>query len=381
MTHDNIAQIPKNEMVTYTWGVVDFCPQKSNPHRICITAGGNLINYPGELFTRTANLTTSKLMWNSVLSTEGSKYMCLYIKNFYLTAPLGRFEYMKMPLELFPEWIKIQYDLEKYALNRFVYLEMWQAVWGLLQAGILEIKLLRCHLLPHSYYKCNNTPSLWKNQTCPIAFTLVVDNFGVKYVGKKHADHLIQCIKETYELTEDWTGDSYCGIKLNWNYDVRMLNILMPTRYIKKLLQKYKYCVPPKPQHCPYSPSPIQYGAKAQTPILVNISPKLSPNNIKEIQQIIGSILYYAWAVDITVLMALSSIAIKQTKGTTNMMQKAKQLLDYLATNPDATIRFRASDMIMNVRSEVSYLSGANARSRACRHFFHGMDSKRQQSH
>jgi hypothetical protein len=69
------------------------------------------------------------------------------------------------------------------------------------------------------------------------------------------------------------------------------------------------------------------------------------------------------WAVSITVLMALSSIAIEQTKETTNTMEKAKQLLDYLATNPDATIRFRASNMIMNVHSDASYLSEANAHS------------------
>jgi hypothetical protein len=117
----------------------------------------------------------------------------------------------------------------------------------------------------------------------PIAFTLVVDNFGVKYVGHEHADHLIQCIKETYELIKDWTGDLYCGIKLGWDCNARTLNILMPG-YITKLLQKYKHCIPPKPQHCPYSPSPKQYGAKAQAPIPIDISPKLSPKEIKEIQ-------------------------------------------------------------------------------------------------
>jgi hypothetical protein len=194
MTHDDIAQIPKNQTLIYARVVVDFCPQKSDPHHICITPGGNLINYLGELSTRTADLTTSKLMWNSVLSTEGAKYMCLNIKNFYLTAPLDRFECMKMPLVLFPEWIKKNIDLDKYTLNRFVYLEMQQAVLGLPQAGILANKLLRHPLLPHGYYECNNTPGLWKHQTCPIALTLVVDNFRVKYVGKEHTDHLIQCI-------------------------------------------------------------------------------------------------------------------------------------------------------------------------------------------
>jgi hypothetical protein len=81
MTHDKIARIPKHQTVTYAHMVVDFCSQKANPHRIQITARGNLINYPGELSMQTADLTTSKLMWSSVLSTEGAKYMCLNTNN------------------------------------------------------------------------------------------------------------------------------------------------------------------------------------------------------------------------------------------------------------------------------------------------------------
>jgi hypothetical protein len=57
-------------------------------------------------------------------------------------------------------------------------------------------------------------------------------------------------------------------------------------------------------------------------------------------------------------------------------MEKAKQLLDYLATYPDATIRFRASDMIMNVHSDALYLSESDARSRGCGHFFMGWSPK-----
>jgi hypothetical protein len=102
------------------------------------------------------------------------------------------------------------------------------------------------------------------------------------------------------------------------------------------------------------------------------VGPKLSADKIKDIQRIVGSILYYARAVDSTVLMALSSIASKQTKETTNTMDKAKQLLDYLATHPDATIQFRALDMILNIHSDASYLSEANAQSHACGHFFMG---------
>ncbi len=117
--------------------------------------------------------------------------MCLDIKNFYLSAPLDRYKYMKMPLDLFPNWIAKQYNLKQHALKGYIYLEMRQAVWGLPQAGILANKLLWQRLLPHGYYECNNTPGLWKHTTRPISFTLVVDNFGVKYVDKEHINHLI----------------------------------------------------------------------------------------------------------------------------------------------------------------------------------------------
>ncbi len=73
-----------------------------------------------------------------------------------------------------------------------------------------------------------------------------------------------------------------------------------------------------------------------------------------------------------TVLMALSTIASEQTKGTEQTMDKTLQVLDYLATHPDATIRFRVTDMVMNIHSDASYLSAPNSRSRACGHFFPG---------
>ncbi len=78
-------------MVTVTASATAIVMATEDSHYIQITAGGNLIKYPGELLTRTANLTNSKLMWNSVLSTKDAKYMCLDIKNFHLSAPLNRY--------------------------------------------------------------------------------------------------------------------------------------------------------------------------------------------------------------------------------------------------------------------------------------------------
>ena len=73
-----------------------------------------------------------------------------------------------------------------------------------------------------------------------------------------------------------------------------------------------------------------------------------------------------------TVLMALSSIAVEQMKATEQTMEKCTQLLDYLAGHADAKVRFHKSDMIMNIHLDTSYLSEAKARSRACGHFFLG---------
>ena len=248
---------------------------------------------------------------------------------------------------------------------------MRRAVWGLPQAGILANKRLRRKLAPFGYSESVNTPGLWTHESRPISFTLVVDDFGVKYVTQDDVDHLIASIKSTYNLTEDWTGNLYCGISLDWDYVNRTVDISMPG-YIKKKLQEYEHVMPKKLQTCPYSPEPKRFGTEAQAPLPPDSSPKLDKKGIKRVQQIVGSILYYARAVDMTVLMALSSIAVEQTRATEKTMNRCTHLLDYLAGHSDAKVRFHASDMILNIHSDASYLSEAKARSRACGHFFLG---------
>eukprot|EP00804_Cyclotella_cryptica_P025573 CCRYP_002812-RB/>CCRYP_002812-RB protein AED:0.47 eAED:0.47 QI:0/-1/0/1/-1/0/1/0/64 len=62
---------------------------------------------------------------------------------------LDRPEYMKMPLTLFPDHIQVQYNLDKHAINGFMYLEFCGAIYGLPQAGALANKLLQKRLAPH----------------------------------------------------------------------------------------------------------------------------------------------------------------------------------------------------------------------------------------
>jgi hypothetical protein len=80
---------------------------------------------------------------------------------------------------------------------------MRHAVWGIPQAGILANKRLHRKLAPFRYYECSNTLGLWHHESRPLTFTLVVDDFGIKFVNKNDVDHLISSIKKTYTLTKD----------------------------------------------------------------------------------------------------------------------------------------------------------------------------------
>ena len=62
-------------------------------------------------------------------------------------------------------------------------------------------------------------------ETYPIF--LVVDNFGVEYVGKQHADHLAIILKKYHNITQYWEGRKYFGIDLKWDYDKRTCRATM----------------------------------------------------------------------------------------------------------------------------------------------------------
>jgi hypothetical protein len=71
-------------------------------------------------------------------------------------------------------------------------------MYGLKQAGLLANKILQKRLAPFGYYPARQTPGMWLQKTRPIAFSLIVDDFTVKYVGKQHADHLRNALLSSY---------------------------------------------------------------------------------------------------------------------------------------------------------------------------------------
>ena len=88
-------------------------------------------------------------------------------------------------------------------------------MYGLPQAGILAQKLLEERLNDEGYFQSKITPGFWTHKWRPICFTLVVDDFGVKYVGEEHARHLLSIIKRDYKCKAEWEGERYIGLTLD----------------------------------------------------------------------------------------------------------------------------------------------------------------------
>ena len=143
----------------------------------------------------------------------------------------------------------------------------------------------------------------------------------------------------------------------------------MPT-YVTKALKRFQHPPPRVRQDQPHPHVTKIYGAKTQFAKLPDETPTLDKAGKKFIQEVTGVFLYLARAVDGTMLTPLSALASEQSAPTITTMEKCLQFLDYAASQEDAILTYKASDMILAIHSDASYLSEPNARSRAGGHMF-----------
>ena len=85
----------------------------------------------------------------------------------------------------------------------YVLIEIRRGMYGLPITGKIAHELLIAHLEPYGYSPCRLTPGLWTHNSRPIIFTLCVNDFGIKYIGKEHAEHLLQALRTRYSVTTD----------------------------------------------------------------------------------------------------------------------------------------------------------------------------------
>jgi hypothetical protein len=125
---------------------------------------------------------------------------------------------------------------------------------GLSQAGIIAQDLLTKRLRQAGYQQNKVTPGYWRREWRPISFTLVIDDFGVKYINKTDVDHLTSVLSQDYEIDTDLDGTQYLGHTLNWDYKLRKVHLTMPEYIEKALLIRFGYTPPDKPQLQPHHP-------------------------------------------------------------------------------------------------------------------------------
>jgi hypothetical protein len=227
------------------------------------------------------------------------------------------------------------------------------------------------------YYQSIYTPGLWMHNTRDIKFALVVDDFAVKYTDEADVNHLKMALqtvdpetgKPMFEVSADMSGSRFIGLTIDWDYDKRKVHLSMPG-YVAKALKRFHHQKPTKLQHQPYPHAPVKYREKVQYAAPVDNSPELDKAGKKFIQEVTGTFLFYARAVDATMLTALSSLAAEQANPTKRTMEKTLQFLDYAVSQDDAVVTYRKSDMILAVHSDASYLSEPKAKSCAGGHFF-----------
>jgi hypothetical protein len=340
-------------------------PEKSEKFRVHFTCGGDRIEYPGKVATKTADIVTANILFNSVLSKKDTHFMMIDNSNFYLNTRMPRYEYMRIPVSANPNIIMEQYQLASLVHNGFVMVEIRKGMYRLPQAGLIANERLVKYLATYGFHPTKHTHGLFTHESRPVSFCLVVDDFGVKYVGKEHAKHLVDALESLYDIT---TENDPANDTLRSPYNGTTTNALSTfpcPATSKRPLTSFSMSHLHAHNTAPHAWSKPTYGSGSQLTKEADTTARLDAAGLTRLQQVVGTLLYYARAVDSTMLAAIGDISSAMSEGTEATAQDLTQLLNYAATHPDATVQFIASNMQLHIHSDASYISVIKACSRA----------------
>jgi hypothetical protein len=227
------------------------------------------------------------------VSTKGAKWLMIDIKNVYLNTPMKRY-YVCMRLkitDILEKMIK-EYRLdEKVTADGYIYTEIQKGMYSLLQAGIIAQEFLENRLSKQGYTQSKIIPGFWKHATKPICFTLMVDDFTVKYTMEQGAEHLISTLKADYGITIDRTATEYIRHTIKWDVENWKVHTFMPG-YLSKTFLRFKHEIPHKKKNSPHPHVIPNYGAKAQITEPEEDLPPLRKEETTFVQAFAGTLLY-----------------------------------------------------------------------------------------
>ncbi len=368
-------EIPTDKVITYynprctTSAVFDR-------QRVRGALGGNLIEYLDNVSAATADLVHVKVLLNSVVSEKDAKWMTIDLVDFYLQTLLSSPEYVRITAAQMP-YISIKhFNLAGMAdADGAFYMEIHQCVYGLPQSGVLAQRELVSLLCGDGFVQDPNVPCLFTHPTMNLQFTLVVDDLGVKYSKWEDVEALMSTLKKKYELHVDKEGTEYLGLgiefgcEMHYGVPTKVCTLTMPD-YVERGLLRFGVSKAVQAKS-PVVYVPPDFGSKID--IVKDEEPVvISPEATKRIQQIVGYFLYYARALDSTVLYSVTAIASAQARPTASLLVAVDRLLAYLRSSPPVSVRYWASPMHLIAYSDASYNSAIDARSRAGGYVFLG---------
>ncbi len=136
---------------------------------------------------------------------------------------------MRLKLADIPEEIIEEYKLREIVTDdSYVYCKIRKGMYGLPQAGVIAQELLEQQLSKVGYSQSKIIPGLWTHETRQTCFTLVVDNFAIKFAKMEDAQHLIEALKHNYTIAIDWGATKYIGLTFDWIYNKGQVHVHMP---------------------------------------------------------------------------------------------------------------------------------------------------------
>ena len=219
--------------------------------------------------------------------------MTLDIKKIYLKKPVKTYEYLRLKLSTLPDNVIEEYKLHKKVTHDgCAYAKVRKGIYGLPQVGIIAQEPLEKRWAKQRYFKRKINSGFCTHRLRLTSFFLVVDDSGIKYAGKEHADHLIAALEHYYKLDKDWDGSKYIHISLNWDYRKHEVHLSMPG-YVEKALWHFRHGSGKKDEDQLYEHVKPNYRAKVQYATEENLPEPLGKEEKTWIQQIVYTFLSY----------------------------------------------------------------------------------------
>ena len=317
----------------------------------------------------TIDTTAAKLFLNSAVSDHTAVLSTVDVDDFYLNSKLLTPAYLKVPLRFLPPVTRAWLKVDHLPPESSILFEVYNALYGMDDAGRISQQDLIAHLIPHGFHMFRHTPGLFYHTTrSSFRFTTWVDDFLIK--SDPNTDdlaHFIKILKLKYPIKFVPVATSYIGYNLNLfrhptNPSLDSLTISM-NDYATTGLRSLDFKQTSR-QNSPIIYTPPSYGGAIQQATLDD-TPLATTVQQSFLRQAVGIFRYYADAIDSTLSLVLSRLAVQQTKPTIATMATLDRMLNYIATYPNATIVYRPSNMQLAVHSGESYNSEPRARSRS----------------